>query len=662
LVVVDEGNDLWAFVAEINMARANSITEQCRSNALVSAAVVVGALYVGRDILLPFAISVLLSFLLAPLVERLEKWKFGRIPSVLTIVIVAFFSFAALAFVLAHQVYDLAYRLPDYKENIVAKAQAFQGDGTGVFGRVTKSVEEMRAMLSEPPGEEPVGAPRSPENPAKTSDRDESPMRETKSPRLDEGEAPPKTPVPVEVVETLSAREIAQGVLGPLISPLASAAIVIVFLIFMLLKREDLRNRLIHLIGGEQLNLTTQALDDAAGRVSRYLLMQLIINSIYGLVICVGLVLIGLPNALLWGACTALLRFVPYVGPWIAALMPIAISLAVFDGWMQPALVLALFVVNELISNNFIEPWLYGSSTGISTIGILASAVFWTWIWGPLGLVMATPLTVCLTVVGRYVPQLAFLNTMLSDQETLPPQSRFYQRLLAMDPEEATEVAEDYLATSSLEELYDTVLLPALSLAELDRHHGDLDEEKQRFVLQTTREIVEDLAERLVKAESEGDGTATTQSFAADPVRERASVLCLPARDEADEIAGLMLVQLLEQRGVSARVVSTQSLSGEMIEQVAAESAAIVCVSALPPFAATHARYLCKRLRPKFPRLQLIVGLWQTGGIAKKTQNRLTAIGIDKLVTTLSEAAGDLERLSQNALVAQSSSAPVGAA
>ena len=175
---------------------------------------------------------------------------------------------------------------------------------------------------------------------------------------------------------------------------------VIVFVIFMLLKREDLRNRLIHLIGGEQLNLTTQALDDAASRVSRYLLMQLIINSVYGLVICVGLALIGLPNALLWGALTAVLRFVPYVGPWIAALMPIAISLAVFDGWVQPGLILVLFIMNELVSNNVIEPWLYGSSTGISTIGILASAVFWAWIWGPVGLVMATPLTVCLTVVG----------------------------------------------------------------------------------------------------------------------------------------------------------------------------------------------------------------------------------------------------------------------
>ena len=643
------------------MARANSITEQCRSNGLVSAAVVVGALYVGRDILLPFAVSVLLSFLLAPLVERLETWKFGRIPSVLTIVTVAFIAFAALAMVLAHQVYDLAYNLPNYKENIVAKVQTFQGDGTGVLSRVTKSVDEMRAMLAARPGEHTAGYPPNSERDAEDVGFEDS-SDEAKQPQLGNGDEDATKPVPVEVVESLSANEIAQGILGPLISPLASVAMVIVLLIFMLLKREDLRNRLIHLIGGGHLNLTTQALNDAAGRVSRYLLMQLMINSAYGLVICVGLVLIGLPNALLWGAFTALLRFVPYVGPWIAALMPIAISLAVFDGWLQPALVLALFVVNELISNNVIEPWLYGSSTGISTIGILASAVFWTWIWGPLGLVMATPLTVCLTVVGRYVPQLAFLNTMLSDEDALPPQARFYQRLLAMDPEEATEVAEDFLATSSLADLYDTVLLPALSLAELDRHRGDLDEEKQRFVLQITREIVEDLGERLSPVASDNDEALKAPSPPAVSTKGKASILCLPARDEADEIAGMMLVQLLTQRGVSARVVSTKSLSGEMIEQVAGESAVVVCVSALPPFAALHARYLCKRLRPRFPQLELIVGLWQTGGVTKKTQDRLTATGIDKLVTSLSDAAKELEHLSQNTTVGQSDRTPVSAA
>ncbi len=616
---------------------------QPSSNALVSATVLVAALYFGRDILLPFALSVLLSFLLSPLVEVLEKLRFGRIPAVLSVVMVAFVSFAALGFVLAHQVYDLAYRLPDYKDNILTKAKTFQTDETGVIARVTRSVDEMRAVLSSRPVGDVSGRTK---RPVGSPERD----RQLRPPAGEVDKSATDAPMRVEVVESLSAKQIAQGILGPLISPLASAAIVIVFLIFMLLKREDLRNRFIQLIGGNRLNVTTQALNDAARRISRYLLMQLIINSTYGLVICVGLVFIGLPNALLWGALTAVLRFVPYIGPWIAALMPIALSMAVFDGWLQPALVLGLFIVNELISNNVIEPWLYGSSTGISTIGILSSAMFWTWLWGPLGLVLATPLTVCLTVVGKHVPQLAFFNTMLSDEEALPAHSRFYQRLLALDPDEAIEVAEDFLATSSPTELYDAVLLRALSLAEEDRHQGDLDDVRQQLVLQTTRDIIEELGERALQAASANEtGVARKPCIAA---AETASVLCLPARDEADEIAGLMLVQLLCQRGVAARVLSAVTLSGEMLEQVAAESASVVCVSALPPFAATHARYLCKRLRPKFPNLRIVVGIWQTAGIGEKTQERLKAIGIDAMATTLNGAVEHLERLSQNSLLA----------
>ena len=606
--------------------------------------------YFARDILLPFALAILLSFLLTPLVELLEKRRVARIPAVLAAVTLALLCFGGLAFVLAHQVYDLAYRLPEHKKNIIAKVQMFQGDGTGVLARLSRSVDDMRATLSAPPGEEPAGPGKAleKEEPVEVSPR--LPDAATLPSRSAEQAVAEEAPVRVEVVESLSAQEIARGVLGPLISPLASAAIVIVFLIFMLLKREDLRNRFIQLVGGDRLNVTTQALDDAARRISRYLLMQLIINSAYGLVICVGLLLIGLPNALLWGALTAVLRFVPYIGPWIAAMMPIAISLAVFNGWLQPALVLALFIVNELVSNNVIEPWLYGSSTGISTIGILTSAVFWTWIWGPIGLVLATPLTVCLTVVGRYVPQLAFFNIMLSDQETLPPHSRFYQRLLALDPEEATEVVEEYLAATSLTELYDAVLLPALRLAEQDRHHGNLDEVKQQFVLQTTREIVEEIGERIAKAVDEAEHV-TEREPCIGPT-ESAVILCIPARDEADELAGMMLIQLLCQRGVAARVASTRALSGEMIEQIEAESSAAVCISALPPLAATHARYLCKRLRPRFPKVRIVVGLWQQSSLGAKTQERITATGIDKLVTTLAEAVNELELASQSTVVA----------
>lgn len=620
------------------MAREPMNAAYPRSNFLISAAVVVAGLYFGRGILLPFALAILIGFLLAPLVERLERWQVRRVPAVLTVATLAFLAMAGLGYVVAQQAYDLAYNLPAYKDNIVKKAQALQGTGDGVWNRASKAIEEVRdKLMSESPVTADGASPSEggADDKPKTSDGDRTAEG---SEKLDDKERDSSEPVPVEIVESLSARQVAEGVVGPLLAPLGSAAIVVVFVLFMLLEREDLRNRLIRLIGGDQLQQTTQALNDAAGRVSRYLLMQLIINASYGLVIAAGLFLIGLPNALLWGTLTAVLRFVPYIGPWIGASMPLAASLAVFDGWTQPALVLALFAANELISNNLLEPWLYGSSTGISTIGILASAVFWSWLWGPVGLVMATPLTVCLTVMGRYVPQLAFLNTLISDEEVLSPSARFYQRLLAMDPDEATEIAEAYLAEHSLEELYDNVVLPALSLAEQDRHQGDLDEAKQQLVHQATREIVEDLGDR--SSLSAPAVVISPESLAA--MDGPPAVLCLPARDDADEIAGMMLIQLLEQRGVAARTVSTRALSGEMLAQVEAESVTIVCISALPPFAATHARYLCKRLRPRFPRLKLIVGLWQTRESTKKSRDRLAAAGADKIIATLAEAVADL--------------------
>jgi predicted PurR-regulated permease PerM len=628
-----------------------------RTFSLIGGIAIIAILYFGKEVLLPFALAVLISFLLAPAVEWLERRKVGRIPSVLIMVTVLFIGLGAMSYVAGQQLYDLAKRLPDYKENIDRKVDLVRSSGDGVISSISGIFGDIRSGVlrsdSKPSGTKNSATNESRPN-SSSSDAPLPPVddiagipqstsREGKSPSSNDpmkdaakeaGAIPADDPMPVEVVNPISAREVASGLLGPLLSPLGTAAIVIVFVIFILLEREDLRNRLIRLVGSQQLNLTTQALDDAAFRVSRYLQMQLLINATYGLVIAAGLFFIGLPNAILWGVLTMMLRFVPYIGPWIAATIPMLLSLAVFDDWTRPALVLSLFLVNELISNNVMEPWLYGSSTGISTIGILVSAVFWTWLWGPIGLVMATPLTVCFTVLGKYVPQMSFLNTLLSDDQVLPPHSRFYQRLLAQDPEEAAEVAEEYLKGSTLQSLYDHVLLPALSLAEQDRHSGELDETKQQFICQTVRELVDDLGARSKAAtaavEGEGDSDATTEP-------EMPRILCLPARDEADEIAGLMFAQLIETRGILVDVVSTRVLAGEMLTRVAEDPDGIVCVSALPPFAATHARYLCKRLRPRFPKLKITVGLWTTNGGAKKAQERLTATGIDRFVTTLAD-------------------------
>ncbi|MCE9606994.1 MAG: AI-2E family transporter [Planctomycetia bacterium] len=631
------------------MARPEGPFQFPRTFSLIGGVTVIAILYFGREVLLPFALAVLLSFLLAPAVERLERWKLGRIPSVLIMVTALFLGLGVLSYVAVQQLYDLAKRLPDYKENIAHKVELVRSNGDGALSSISNIFNDIRSGVIK--NAAPASSQNTSGQPLKSTafDNDDANGNQESKPRSrigspsdpvedvaqmsGNGKTQEPVPVPVEVVNPISAREVATGFLGPLLSPLGNAAIVIVFVIFILLEREDLRNRLIRLVGSRQLNLTTQALDDAAFRVSRYLQMQLLINASYGIVIALGLFFIGLPNAVLWGVMTAVLRFVPYVGPWIAATIPLLLSLAVFDDWTRPILVLALFLFNELISNNVMEPWLYGASTGISTIGILVSAVFWTWIWGPVGLVMATPLTVCFTVLGKYVPQMAFLNTLLSDHQVLPAHSRFYQRLLAQDPEEAIEVAEEFLKTGTLEALYDSVILPALSLAEQDRHRGELDDAKQQFICQTVRELVDDLGSRAKQL-----ATDSSESHALPNPAPEISVLCLPARDEADEIAALMFAQLMQAKGIGVEVASTRTLASEMLTRVAENPAGVVCVSALPPFAATHARYLCKRLRPKFPKLKIVVGLWTTAGSGKKAQERLTETGIDRFVTTLQES------------------------
>lgn len=611
------------------MPRTISSDDGVRPRSLVNGAIVVGALYFAREILLPFGLAILLSFLLAPLVDRLERWGRRRITAVLLTVTLAFFGIALLAFVLAHQAYNLAYELPQYKDNILKKMEPFTAGEDGVWTRASQAVEEMKSrMSSHEPDDQEISQ--------------ESVVEESPQENLEQAAADRDKPIPVEVVPTLSAGEIARGIIGPTIAPLATAGLVTIFVIFMLLYREDLRNRLIQLVGVEQIHTTTQALDDAAARISRYLLMQFIINSAYGLVICIGLAIIGLPNAVLWGVMTALLRFIPYAGPWIAAIMPIAVSLAVFEGWLQPGLIILLFVLNELISNNVMEPWLYGSSTGISAIGILISAVFWAWIWGPVGLVMATPLTVCLTVMGRYVPQLAFLNTLLSDQEVLPPHSRYYQRLLAHDPEEAIEIAEELLATTSEIDLYQQVLIPALTLAEQDRRSKTLEDSKYQLVLQVTRELLEEYPiPPSTRPDANGD-EPDSNSFS------KVSLFCLPARTEGDEIVATMLAQLLKQRDIEMTVGSREMLIGEMAERISTDEIDVVCVSSLPPLAVTHARYICKRLRARFPRLKLVAGVWQADGITKKSQERIGESGVNRVALTLSEAAAALEQVASN--------------
>jgi predicted PurR-regulated permease PerM len=596
-----------------------------RAATLAAVVLVVAALYFARAVLIPFALALLLSFLLTPLVIRLQRWGLKRIPAVISVVTVAFIICGVAGALVTTQLVDLVRDLPDYQQNIHTKIQAFKAPQGGTLDRMLKMLSELNRDLSLP-------SPRPDVSPAE-------PAPSVSTPQPDAAES---KPVPVEVrAPAPNALAILRGLMGSVLGPMASASVVVVFVIFMLLQREDLRDRFIRLIGARQLTATTRALDEAAAGVSRTLYMQLVINACFGTAVGVGLFFIGVPNAFLWGFLATFLRFIPYAGPTLAAILPTAVAFAVDPGWIKPLLTIALFAVLELITNNVLEPWLYGASGGIAPMGILVAAVFWTWLWGPIGLLLATPLTVCLAVLGRHVPHLEFLNVMLSDQPVLGPAPRFYQRLLATDQEEATALAEDFLKEKPLEELYDAVVIPALSLAEQDRRRGALDETHEQYVFQTMRDLIEELAEE--KEDSKIAATGTEAKEHLDPETElfttsQLTVLCVPAKDEADELAGLMLAQLLSRHGVQTTVLPAKTLAHDVLERVRGHSASILCVSAVAPFGLIAARHLCRRLRREFPERKIVAGLWNVPAGEKDLQNRLAASTADNMVSSLTQA------------------------
>jgi len=629
------------------MARSYLPGRSSRVLVLAGVAVVIAGLYFAQDFLIPVALSLLLSFLLAPLCQRLERLKMGRIASVIIVVVLSLGLVTGIGWVVTGQLIDLANKLPSYRDNIHSKVERWRASA-GSINKQTHAIEEsLKDLTDTRPTSEPTT--RDVATAVKTGEQPLSPPVARAVRNL--SGTPTNQPIQVEVKEREpSPVQFLKDYVAPYLTPLGTAAMVIVFVVFILLQREDLRDRLIRLVSQGQINLTTQAMDDAATRISRYLLMQLIVNVTYGIPIGVGLWFIGVPNAVLWGMLATLLRFIPYIGPWIAAAVPLTLSLAAFPDSRHFLLTAGLYVVVELISNNAIEPWLYGSSTGLSTVAVIVSAVFWTWLWGPLGLLMSTPLTVCLVVLGKYVPQLQFLDILLGDEPVLEPHVKVYQRLLAMDQEEATELVEEYLKEKEkdLVAIYDEVLIPALGLAEQDRHRGLLDDQRQKYIRQSMKEMVEDLGERYRLSDSEAEGAEQTRlrntngngngNGDHNDQQETASILCLPARDEADEIVAMMLAQVLEQSCCKARHVPVAALASEMVEIVQKYDAKMVCISALPPSALAHARYLCKRVRGRVKDVPVVIGLWGTKVDTKKALARLACSETDKVVRSLSEA------------------------
>lgn len=564
--------------------------------ALGTFVLVVFILRVADKVLVPIAIAALLAFLISPIVIQLNRWGLGKAWAVALAATLSFVVIAGVGWVMTTQLLEVAQQLPQYETNIDVKIEKLRAKHPApALADVANMVERVQKQIS--------------------------------APTPDKAPAANRAPVPVEVEAPQEGPwRMASQILAPVFAPVGTALIVIVFAVAILLQREDLRDRFLKVVSAQRLNLATQVLEDATERVSRYLGMQLLINCGYGVFIGTGLRLIGIPNALLWGMFATLLRFIPYIGPWIGAACPLLLAVAIDPGWIKTAETLGLYLVAELVTANLIEVMLYGASTGLSPLAVMVSAVFWTWIWGPPGLFLSTPISVCLLSLGTHVPSLGVLNVLLGSRPVLSPAAQLYHRMLAMDADEMVDLAVKFCADHPLAEFYDDVFVPALIMAEKERHRGTLADVRERFIVTSSRELVDELERRVPQR----------PEMPAGPVEVR--VLIAPANDEADELTGRMLRHLLAEDGIAAAVAPIGGVESE-------GKALVVCVSALPPGALAPARQLTRRLREEDRERKVVAGIWAPEGNFLEIKQRLAHAEPDGVAMSLTEAAAQIEQL-----------------
>ena len=560
---------------------------------------VVAVLYFARELLIPLAFAILLAFLLSPIVKRLEGWRIPRLAAASLVLFVACALLAIVGWLAMAQMMEVGNRLRDDTQNIQRKLAALQGHSSNISD-VISTLEDLGVQIN--------------------------------SPTLPGVQAPLK----VEIVTEHNMMQAIRQYAGSVLRPMGTAGLVLVFTLFMLIDRENLRNRLLRLLGEQKLQATTKAMDDAGRRVSRYVLLQFAVNAGFGTVIALGLWLLGVPSPLLWGALGLTLRFLPYIGPVIAALLPFAVAVAENDGWRTPLSVLALFAMVETIISNIVEPMLYGVHTGLSAVALLVSAVFWTVIWGPVGLVLSTPLTVCLSVLGKHSPQFEFLNVVLGDEPVLTPDVIFYQRLLALNQHDAMNMLESLGKNKPLMAVFDRIVIPALAMAERDRQTGQLDAKREEFIVQSINEFVTELTEA---------------DAATKVVREtrRTRVFCIPARHTADEIAAAMCAYFLTQEGFPAIAFPVTYSPGELLASVGCQPDDVVCISAVPPFAAGNARKVAKSIGGEANSPALIAGLWSYERPSDARMERLVKSLSASVATSLSEAVAQVRAVDARA-------------
>ena len=584
---------------------------------VVVAIAVVAALYFAREIFVPLAMALLLTFALSPLVTRLYRSGVPKSVAVISVVITAFLVIFIFVSIVVSQLTVLAQNLPSYQYNIETKIRTIKDaqSGNSIFDRGARMFKRLNEEIGR---SDEVERFATDSDAATNTDPQRQPPQNVESQREPvpplRGQDPNK-PVPVEIryppPDPLS---LLQTFAGPLIQPMATIGIVIVVVIFMLMRREDLRDRFIRLVGASDIHRTTTALHDAGKRVGQYLLMQLIINISFGVPVGIGLWFIGIPNPMLWGLLAIVLRFVPYIGPIIAAAFPLILSLAVDPGWMLLVWTATLFIVLELISSNVMEPLLYGSRTGLSPVAILMAAIVWTWIWGPIGLILSTPLTVCLVVLGRHVPKFEFLDVLLGNEPVLLPPQQLYQRLLSGDPDEATEKAEEYLQSSTIIDYYASVAMPALFLAEHDRGRGVLDASRRGRVAQSMILLVENLSDHhdeVDEEETETDKVDKRDTARRKPKAEsQHRIISAGGRGNLDDAAAVIVGDILEREDFEVDDITHDELEAASINKIDFAGVSAIYVSYLNISSIAHARYLVRRIRRRNARIKIIVGFW----------------------------------------------------
>ncbi|MGC1861579.1 MAG: AI-2E family transporter [Methylocystis sp.] len=593
--------------------------------AVVFGCVIIACLYFGREVLVPIALAVLMSFLLAPPVRLLQGWRVPRVLAVIVVAVVAFAAIFSLAGLMVAEVNELASDLPRYQLTLHEKIQTLRG-ATAVTGTLERASEVLQALNSD------LNMPKR-----------GAPARATPTPRSE----PSSDTIQVEIAQpSSSALQTLGAIVTSVVSPLTTSAIVVIFVIFILAQRQDLRNRLVRLAGSRDIPRTTAAFDDAAQRLSRLFLTQVALNAGFGLVVGVGLWIIGVPSAPLWGMLAMIFRFVPYIGPLISAIFPLVLAAAAGTGWAMVLWTAVLFAITETVAGQIIEPLAYGHSSGLSPIAVITSATFWTWLWGPVGLILATPLTVCLVVLGRHVDRLAFLTVILGDQPALMPAELVYQRMLARDPVEASEQARMFLREKPLLAYYEEVLLEGLKLAAADAERGLLDPERTLLIRDAVADIVDDLSDHKDIPEPAGAAVAKAQTDAARPPPETARelagqgrtgkpVLCIPGLGLIDEALATIIAQLLERKGVDARAEEAGAWSKSRVASLDVKNVGLICLCYMETPSPAQIHFAIRRLRRKAPAAIILVALLGATSAVEDEEVVQTLVKLDLIKSTL---------------------------